>query len=88
MCKGLVAGVQGKTGTPGWVEQREYWPYAHSQHLVLLGHPGGLPGGGVSPFTYMPSLSDHSLLGTSWLSCRGFLFHWYPDLHGWKVEKE
>lgn len=67
MGKGLVAGAQGKTGTPGWVEQREYRPYAHSQHFVLLGHPGGLLGGGVPPFTYMSSLSDHSLLGTGWL---------------------
>lgn len=87
---GRALGVPRKARTPGWVEQRERWPYAHSQHLSLYswGYPGGLPGGGVPPFTHMPSLSEQSLLGIGWPSLRGFLSSWYPDPHSWKVGKE
>lgn len=32
---GRALGVPRKARTPGWVEQRERWPYVHSQHLSL-----------------------------------------------------
>lgn len=62
MGKALVVGVQGKARTPGWVEQRENWPYACSQQLPSYswGTLEGFLGGGVPPFTHMPSLSEHS----------------------------
>lgn len=62
MGKALVVGVQGKARTPGWVKQRENWPYAHSQHLPLYswGNLEGFLAGGVphSP-TCLHSVSIH-----------------------------